>query len=282
MASASSRAIVVLPTPGRAPEDDRAEVPLGEHRAERAVGAEQVVLADDLLEPARAQPVGERPRRLGRRRGAVGRARVEEVGHRRTLSIAAGRGKAGRGDGGTMDGQAIGAALAAARRHLAANPDERIVDDSVARARLAGGLATVVEGSAGQRLTTDMPAALGGGGTAATPGWTLRAAVASCTATTIALRAAELGVTLTRLEVDGRQPLGRRRHDRARRRRAPPGPLDAMLVVSLDADGMPPGGSTRSPAGASRIRRWPMRSPARSRSRADGDSPGRRGHARVS
>ena len=47
-----------------------------------------------------------------------------------------------------MDWQAIGAALAAARRHLAANPDERIVDDSVARARLGSGLATVLEGLA--------------------------------------------------------------------------------------------------------------------------------------
>jgi uncharacterized OsmC-like protein len=139
-----------------------------------------------------------------------------------------------------MDWQAIGAALAAARRHLAANPDERIVDDSVARARLTSGLATVVEGSAGQRLTTDMPAALGGGGTAATPGWTLRAAVASCTATTIALRAAELGVTLTRLEVavaSRSDDAGMIGLDDA----APPGPLDATLAVSLAGDGVPPG-----------------------------------------
>ena len=55
---------------GRAPEDDGAEVALGEHPAERGVGAEEVVLADDLLEPARAEAVGERARRLrGRARG---------------------------------------------------------------------------------------------------------------------------------------------------------------------------------------------------------------------
>ena len=56
---------------GRAPEDDGAEVALGEHPAERGVGAEEVVLADDLLEPARAEAVGERARGLvrGRRRG---------------------------------------------------------------------------------------------------------------------------------------------------------------------------------------------------------------------
>ena len=137
-----------------------------------------------------------------------------------------------------MDGQAIGAALAAARRHLAANPGGRIVEDSVARARLVGGLATVVEGPSGQRLATDMPAALGGGDTAPTPGWALRAAVASCTATTTAMRAAELGVTLTRLEVtvaSRSDDAGMIGLDDA----APAGPLDAMLVVSLDADGIP-------------------------------------------
>ena len=37
---------------GRAPEDDRAELAVGEHPAERAVGAEQVVLADDLRRAA--------------------------------------------------------------------------------------------------------------------------------------------------------------------------------------------------------------------------------------
>ena len=41
----------------------------------------------------------------------------------------------------------------------------------------------------------------GGGAAAPTPGWLVRAALASCAATTIAMRAAELDIALTRLEV---------------------------------------------------------------------------------
>ena len=46
-----------------------------------------------------------------------------------------------------------------------------------------------------------MPAALGGAGSAANPGWLLRAGLASCTATVIAMRAAKLGIALDTLEV---------------------------------------------------------------------------------
>ncbi|MFD2376180.1 OsmC family protein [Ottowia pentelensis] len=46
-----------------------------------------------------------------------------------------------------------------------------------------------------------MPKSVGGGASAPTPGWFLRAALANCDATVIAMRAAQLGVTLARLEV---------------------------------------------------------------------------------
>jgi uncharacterized OsmC-like protein len=46
-----------------------------------------------------------------------------------------------------------------------------------------------------------MPASIGGGGSAPSPGWLFRAAAASCTATLIAMRAAQLGVELSELEV---------------------------------------------------------------------------------
>jgi uncharacterized OsmC-like protein len=46
-----------------------------------------------------------------------------------------------------------------------------------------------------------MPKAVGGGGSAPSPGWLLRAALANCDATVIAMRAAQLGVALTTLEV---------------------------------------------------------------------------------
>ena len=46
-----------------------------------------------------------------------------------------------------------------------------------------------------------MPKAIGGGGSAPSPGWLLRAALANCDATVISMRAAQLGVALTTLEV---------------------------------------------------------------------------------
>jgi uncharacterized OsmC-like protein len=46
-----------------------------------------------------------------------------------------------------------------------------------------------------------MPGAVGGDASAPTPGWLMRAAWASCAATAIAMRAAELGISLTRLDV---------------------------------------------------------------------------------
>ena len=49
-----------LAAAGRAPEDDRAELAAGEHAAERRLRAEQMVLADQLVQALGAQPVGER------------------------------------------------------------------------------------------------------------------------------------------------------------------------------------------------------------------------------
>jgi uncharacterized OsmC-like protein len=50
-------------------------------------------------------------------------------------------------------------------------------------------------------LVTDMPTAMGGDGVGPNPGWLLRASMASCTATTIAARAARLNITLRSLKV---------------------------------------------------------------------------------
>ena len=63
------------------------------------------------------------------------------------------------------------------------------------------GLRCEVTGSYGETVITDMPPAMGGDGTGPNPGWLLRASMASCTATTIAMRAARLGVTLRSLKV---------------------------------------------------------------------------------
>jgi uncharacterized OsmC-like protein len=70
-----------------------------------------------------------------------------------------------------------------------------------ATARFTGGVTCEVTGPHGERLATDMPPAMGGRAGGANPGWLLRGALASCTATVIAMRAAALGIRLQRLEV---------------------------------------------------------------------------------
>jgi uncharacterized OsmC-like protein len=70
-----------------------------------------------------------------------------------------------------------------------------------ATARLTEGLKCEVTGPSGQRMVTDMARALGGDASAPNPGWVLRCAWASCTASVIAMRAARLGVALETLEV---------------------------------------------------------------------------------
>lgn len=70
-----------------------------------------------------------------------------------------------------------------------------------ATARLTGGLKCEVTGPSQERVVTDMPAPMGGGATAPNPAWLLRAGMASCAATVIAMRAAKLGIALSTLEV---------------------------------------------------------------------------------
>ena len=87
---------MVLPTPGGPQKTIEPRLPSASIAAERAVGAEQVVLADHLVEPARAQPVGKRTWDVGRRGGpeALGGRRVEKVGHLGQLTRLAGWAKA--------------------------------------------------------------------------------------------------------------------------------------------------------------------------------------------
>jgi uncharacterized OsmC-like protein len=76
------------------------------------------------------------------------------------------------------------------------------VDVPSATAILESGLAfRAVHPDGLSSLATDMPIALGGTERAPSPGWLLCAAAASCCATVIAMRSAQLGVDLTTLEV---------------------------------------------------------------------------------
>lgn len=84
---------------------------------------------------------------------------------------------------------------------ISADPTKARAKNVPATARLTDGLKCEVTGPQGQRLMTDMPPAMGGGASAPNPGWLMRGAIASCTATVIAMRAAKLGVALETLEV---------------------------------------------------------------------------------
>jgi len=92
--------------------------------------------------------------------------------------------------------QAIKDAVTKASAYLAEHPGEARYRDSHARARLGDGLKVSVSGPSGERLETDMPNGIGGGGTMPSPGWYFRAAAASCVASLIGIRAATLGLEI--------------------------------------------------------------------------------------
>jgi uncharacterized OsmC-like protein len=141
-----------------------------------------------------------------------------------------------------LDG--IGEAVRGAREYLTAHPDEAAYIDSPANARLESGLRVSVQGPDGASVSTDMPASVGGGGSTASAGWLMRAAHAACVATLVAMRAAEEGVRLTRLEVavdsdsDDRGILGALSAEGAEEAKVPPGPIRSRVRISLSADGV--------------------------------------------
>lgn len=92
---------------------------------------------------------------------------------------------------------AIQRAGAAFQRHPAA----ALQDDAPAKASWQGCMRVAVTHDCGTTVLTDMPAAIGGSGDQVPPGWLLRAGLASCTATSIAMMAAVEGIELSVLEV---------------------------------------------------------------------------------
>ncbi|MGI9586417.1 MAG: OsmC family protein [Acidimicrobiia bacterium] len=84
--------------------------------------------------------------------------------------------------------------------HLEAHPEDGY-DGGVSVTATTTGLRASSESPDGHVVVTDMPRGIGGGASAPSPGWLLRAALASCDATLIAMRAAYVGVELDTLEV---------------------------------------------------------------------------------
>jgi uncharacterized OsmC-like protein len=131
----------------------------------------------------------------------------------------------------------IGEAIGRAREYLRQRPDQAAYADSPATATVEAGLRCRLTGPHGVPLVSDMPAAVGGGGSAPSPGWLMRAAHAACDATLIAMRAAEEDIVLSRLEVtvdsdsDDRGLLGM---DDA----TPAGPIRTRVRIVIAAPGV--------------------------------------------
>lgn len=94
----------------------------------------------------------------------------------------------------------IRSAIERASNYLTEHPEAATASDSAATAVREDGLRFRVEGPWAS-LTTDMAESVGGGASAPTPGWLLRAALAACDATTVAIEAARDGIQLTDLQV---------------------------------------------------------------------------------
>jgi uncharacterized OsmC-like protein len=124
-------------------------------------------------------------------------------------------------------------AMETASGYLREHPDAAAGTDAPATAVREEGLRFQVEGPKGV-VISDMSESVGGGATAPTPGWLLRAALASCDATLVAMEAARDNVELSELTVtvesesDFRGVLG---VDRS----VHPGPLAVRVRIELSA-----------------------------------------------
>jgi uncharacterized OsmC-like protein len=141
-----------------------------------------------------------------------------------------------------MSAQYVADALQRVEVVLRRRPDMGVHDDSPATASWRGSTRIVTSHDNGIEVTTDMPNELGGTGDQVTPGWLLRAGLASCTATRIAMSAAAAGIELTKLELrassrsDTRGMLGMTEADGTR---ISAGPRDVELHVIIAARGVP-------------------------------------------
>jgi uncharacterized OsmC-like protein len=135
-----------------------------------------------------------------------------------------------------MSERTIGEAIAGARDYLRGHPDEGRSRDPAATATIDSGLRCQVTGPRGASLVSDMTTGVGGRASAPSPGWLLRAAFAACDATVIAMRAAEEGIILSRLEVD----VDSESDDRGLLGidEAPAGPLSISVRIAIAADGV--------------------------------------------
>jgi uncharacterized OsmC-like protein len=135
----------------------------------------------------------------------------------------------------------VAAALARAEDVFRRRPSAAHGADAPAASAWAGGLRVLTRHDDGLQVATDLPVEFGGQGQGVSPGWLMRAGLAACTATSIAMIAAREGVELRVLDVraesssDNRGVLGMCGDDGAP---APPQPLDLTIKVRIAASGV--------------------------------------------
>jgi uncharacterized OsmC-like protein len=141
-----------------------------------------------------------------------------------------------------MSAEYVADALQRVDTVLRRRPDMGLHDDSPAMASWCGSTRIVTGNGQGIAISTDMPTELGGTGDQVTPGWLMRAGLAACTATRIAMGAAAAGIELTKLELcarsrsDTRGLLGMTETDGTR---VGAGPHDVQLHVTIAARDVP-------------------------------------------
>jgi len=141
-----------------------------------------------------------------------------------------------------MSAETISKAVQRVRSALARHPNAGIRADEPAIARWGQDLRVVCSHANGTQIATDLPAKVGGTGDQVTPGWLMRAGLASCLATRIAMEAAAEGIALTRLEVsagstsDARGILGM---TTGLGEEISAGPRELRLEVRIGASGVP-------------------------------------------
>jgi len=137
----------------------------------------------------------------------------------------------------------VAQAMRRAEAVLRRRPETGLHDDAPAVSRWRAGTQVVAQHANGTQIPSDMPSEFGGSGAHVTPGWLLRAGVASCTATCIAMHAAMQGIALASLEVevgsrtDSRGLLGMHDADGAP---VLAGPCEMRLQVRIAARGVAP------------------------------------------
>jgi uncharacterized OsmC-like protein len=137
--------------------------------------------------------------------------------------------------------QHIAGALERAAAALKRRPDLATYEDAPATARWTGGLHCISSHPNGTAIATDLPEGIGGAGGHVSPGWLMRASLASCAASSIVLCAATVAIELTSLEIvvgsrsDARGMLGVAGDDG---RAVDPAPLAFDVVIRLSARGV--------------------------------------------